>query len=311
MRVTNKLMFDQMKTSLQTALSGINKDQGEISSGKKINVPSDDPVVYTEATLLNAQQGTNTQITRNLQSINSLGSMYESTFNSVNDLLTQAKQLALTYSDATMSPSDRQTGAQAVENIIEQLVTLGNTKLNNTYIFGGTKANQAPFQLNPDYSVDYEVPLVARDPVNAYVAQGTADTTGFSGQELFYDNSKALTATPSNSYTGNASSDTDYNAFVIDSSNNTLYVNGSPVTLDSGIYRGSELANQIQSKLGQGYYVTYDSESGLFAIQNQTGQAATFNWSNADATAAETLGYDRLDSTVASGSSDVSDVEAG
>ncbi len=311
MRVTDKTMFDQMKGSLQTAVSGINKDQEEISSGKKINLPSDDPVIYTEATLLNAQQGTNTQISRNLASIKSLGSMYESTFNSVNDLLSQAKQLALTYSDATMSPSDRQTGAQAVENIIEQLVTLGNTKLNNTYIFGGTKANQAPFQLNPDYSVDYNVPLGTRDPVNAYVAQGTVDTTGFSGQQLFYDNSKVLTANPSNSYTGNASSDTDYNAFVIDSSNNTLYVNGSPVTLDKGIYRGSELAGQIQSKLGPGYYVTFDSGSGRFAIQNQTGKTVTLNWSNAGATAAKTLGYDRLDSTVVNGNSDVSDVEAG
>jgi flagellin-like hook-associated protein FlgL len=311
MRVTDKSIFDQMTASLQTAISGINKDQEQISSGKKINLPSDDPVVYTDATLLGAQQSGNTQIARNLTSITSLGSMYESTFNSVNDLLSQAKQLALTYSDATMSPSDRQTGATAVENIIEQLVTLGNTKLNNTYIFGGTKANQAPFELNPDYSVSYNVPLGARNPVNAYVAQGTVDTTGFSGQQLFYDNSKVLSANPSNSYTGNASSDTGYNAFVIDSQNNTLYLNGSPIVLDNGIYRGSELAGDIQSKLGPGYFVTFDSTSRRFAIQNQTGKAVIFNWSNSGATAAATLGYSRLDSTVQDGGSDVSDIKAG
>jgi len=311
MRVTNKSIFDQLKANLQSAMSGVNKIQGEISSGKKINVPSDDPVVYAEATLMNAQKSQNTQLSRNLASITTLGSMYESTFNNVNDLLTQAKQLALTYSDATMSPADRQTGVQAVENIIEQLVTLGNTKVNNTYIFGGTKANQAPFELNPDYSVDYNVPLQAREPVNAYVDQGEMGTTGFSGQQLFYDTSKALSANPANSFTGNAYTDGSYYAFVIDSRNNTLYVNGSPVTLDAGIYRGSELADQIQSKLGQGYYVTFDSASGRFAIQNQTGQTVTLNWSNPGATAAATLGYDRLDSTVNEGGSDTSDVEAG
>ncbi|HVN25585.1 MAG TPA: flagellar hook-associated protein FlgL [Syntrophorhabdales bacterium] len=311
MRVTSKLVFDQMKSNLQSAISGINKIQGEISSGKKIERPSDDPVIYTRATLVDAQKSSDTQLNRNLSSIKTLGTMYENTFNNVNDLLTQAKQLALTYADDTVSPADRQTGAQAVENIIEQLVTLGNTKLNNTYIFGGTKANQPPFGLNPDYSVDYNVRLGARQPVNTYVDEGEVDTTGFSGQELFYDQSKALYENPANSYRGGTFSDSSYFAFVIDAKNNTLYLNGSPVVLDNGTYRGSELAGEIQSKLGPGYYVTYDSASGRFAIQNQTGQPVTFNWSDGRSTAAKTLGYDRLDSTVSNGDSDVSDVEAG
>jgi flagellin-like hook-associated protein FlgL len=311
MRVTNKVTFDQMKTSLQAAISGINKIQGEISSGKKINLPSDDPVIYTRATLVDAQKSTNTQLNRNLSSIQTFGNMYESTFNNVNDLLTQAKQLALTYSDDTISPADRQTGAQAVENIIEQLVTLGNTKLNNTYIFGGTKANKPPFGLNPDYSVDYNVRLSARQPINAYVDEGEVDSTGFSGQELFYDNSKVLYENPANSYKGDTFSDSSYNAFVIDSQNSTLYLNGSPIVLDNGIYRGSELAGDIQSKLGPGYYVTFDSTSGRFSIQNRTGQPVTFNWSAGGATAAKTLGFDRLDSNINNGASDVSDFEAG
>jgi flagellar hook-associated protein 3 FlgL len=311
MRVTYKSMFDQVKVNLQSAMSGINKIQGEISSGKKINLPSDDPVVYTQATLVDAEKTANAQLNRNLQSIKSFGTMYESTFNNVNDLLTQAKQLALQYSDATMDAGSRKTGAQAVEDIIAQLVTLGNTKLANTYIFGGTKANQPPFELNPDYSVTYNVPLGAREPVNAYVDQGELGTTGFSGQGLFYDINKVLYENPANSYSGNTYTDGSYYAFVIDSRNNTLCVNGSPVTLDAGTYRGSELANQIQSKLGSGYYVTFDNGTGSFAIENRTGRTVTLNWSDGRATAATTLGYDRLDSTVNDGNRDVSDVEAG
>jgi flagellar hook-associated protein 3 len=311
MRVTYKSMFDQMKVNLQRAQSGINKIQGQISSGKKVEKPSDDPVVYAQTQLLDAQKSVNTQLNRNLERIQTFGTMYENTFNNVNELLTQAKELALTYADDTISPADRRTGAQAVKDIIEQLVTLGNTKLGNTYIFGGTKANQAPFELNPDYSVDYKVSLGARAPTNAYVDQGTVDTTGFSGQELFYDHRKVLYENPANSYKGDTFTNAGYDAFVIDSSNNTLYLNGSPVTLDSGIYRGSELAGQVQSKLGTGYYVTFDSASGLFAIQNNTGQTVTLNWSDSGATAATTLGYDRLESTVNEGARDVSDVEAG
>ena len=172
-----------------------------------------------------------------------------------------------------MSASDRANGAQAIEDIISQLVAQGNTQLANTYIFGGTKANQAPFELNPDYSVNYKVPLAAQEPTNAYVGQGELSPTGFSAQGLFYSTNKVLYENPANSYTGNTYSDASSYAFVIDSKNNTLYVNGSPVTLDAGIYQGSELASQIQSQLGSGYYVTFDSTTGSFAIQNNTGQA--------------------------------------
>ena len=78
MRVTDKSVFDQMKTSVQTAMSGISKIQGELSSGKKIERPSDDPVVYARATLVDAQKSVNTQFNRNLASIKTLGGMYES-----------------------------------------------------------------------------------------------------------------------------------------------------------------------------------------------------------------------------------------
>jgi flagellin-like hook-associated protein FlgL len=304
-------MFDQMKVSLQAAQSGIRKIQSQITSGKKVDRPSDDPVVYTQATLVDAEKNVNTQLNRNLERIKTFGTMYESTFNNVNDLLTQAKQLALTYADDTISPADRKTGAQAIQDIIEQLVTMGNTKLANTYIFGGTRANQAPFQLNPDYSVDYTVPLAARDPVNAYIDQGELGTTGFSGQELFYDRSKVLYENPANSYRGVTSTDASYHAFVIDSNDNTICLNGSAVTLDSGIYRGTELAAEVQSKLGQGYYVTYDSASSRFAIENRTGRTAILNWSEGSATAATVLGYNRLDVVVGDGERDISNVQAG
>jgi hypothetical protein len=83
------------------------------------------------------------------------------------------------------------------------------------------------------------------------------------------------------------------------------------VQLDHGIYRGSELARQIQDKLGAGYYVTFESATRRFVIENQVGGPVTFDWTNPGATAATVLGFDRLDSVVQTGERDVSDVEVG
>lgn len=103
--------------------------------------------------------------------------------------------------------------------------------------------------------------------------------------------------------------------FTVSASNNTLYLNGSPVTLRAGSYTGTELAAELQARLGSGFTVAYTTGTGRparsFTITNATGAAVTFNWSNAGATAAGLLGFDAADTTVANGASDASDYDAG
>ena len=88
-------MSDQLQADLVSAMSAASQIEDEISSGKKVNVPSDNPVVYAQVSLITAQQSANTQYNTNLQAIQSFGTTYESTFDNINGLLTQAKQLAL------------------------------------------------------------------------------------------------------------------------------------------------------------------------------------------------------------------------
>lgn len=103
--------------------------------------------------------------------------------------------------------------------------------------------------------------------------------------------------------------------FNVTSTNNTIYRGGSAITLTAGSYTGSELASEVQSKLGSGYSVSYNTAATkparYFTITNSTGGAVTFNWSNSGATAASLLGYDATDSAVANAGTDVSDFDAG
>jgi flagellar hook-associated protein 2 len=108
--------------------------------------------------------------------------------------------------------------------------------------------------------------------------------------------------------TGGADATAD---IVIDATNKTLYRNGGAITLAEGTYTGAGLATELETKLGAGYSVSYDSATRKFTIANSTGGAVTFNWSNTGATAAGVLGYDTIDSTVANASTAVSDFDAG
>jgi flagellar hook-associated protein 3 FlgL len=98
------------------------------------------------------------------------------------DLLTSAKQLAVTQGSDQMDAASRKTAAIQIEGIIENLVTLGNTKIGNTYAFGGNKSDKAAFVLN---DADYSVSFKGSDDVpEVYVDGTTKKNLGISGRAL-------------------------------------------------------------------------------------------------------------------------------
>ena len=129
-------------------------------------------------------------------------------------------------------------------------------------------------------------------------------TTGALGSRAKYEYSTDGGITWSSEITaGTGGADTTAD-IVIDSTNKTLYKDGGAITLSEGTYTGSDLATELQSKLGGGYSVSYDGGTRKFTITNNTGSTVTLNWSNAGSTAAGVLGYDTVDSTVADGATD-------
>jgi flagellar hook-associated protein 3 FlgL len=185
MRVTDKLRSEVSKNQLSSLNEKIATLQGQISSGKKILHPSDDPVIYSRNVRMTSEKNLNTQYKRNLDRLNTYAGTYETVFSSMKDLLTTAKQLAVTQSSDQMDAASRKTAAVQIEGIIENLVTLGNTKVGDTYAFGGKKSNTTAFVLN---DADYSVTFQGSDDVpDVYVDGSTKEKLGISGKSAFYD----------------------------------------------------------------------------------------------------------------------------
>jgi flagellar hook-associated protein 3 FlgL len=69
----------------------------------------------------------------------------DTTLDSINTLLIQAKEVAESQATETATEETRQIAAGEIENIYEQIVQLANTKLGNSYIFAGHKTGTSPF----------------------------------------------------------------------------------------------------------------------------------------------------------------------
>lgn len=320
MRITDRFKYDLFMYQFNTVRSSLDHVQEQIASQKKVNRPSDDPVAFSTYVSLKSESLLYEQLNRNIQRVTTFGRVYETCFNTMNDLLASAKDVAIDHASGSMDDALRETAVTQIESIIEQLVTLGNTVVGDTYVFGGKQSTSAPFRLNPDYTVDFLVAEGSETANEIYVDRGSTAQYNISGIDAFYDRSKTVYAIPVNSYTGEAtkytgevSLNTTDLVFVVDGSNNAISRNGDPtaITLTQGVFTGTELASEIQAQLGSGYKVAYDASTRKFIIANNTTDAVTLDWS-VSTNAANLLGFNAVDSTLgANGGRDTSDIDTG
>jgi len=282
--------------------------QTKLGTGNNINTPSDDPVVFAANVQYNAELSTLDQYNSNLQGLSTLVSIYDTCFTGISAQLNTVEDLA--YDFASMDISLQEAATDQIEAAIEQLVTIANTTNGSTYIFGGQQADSAPFRLNSDYSVTYTVDATAEDVTEIYVDKSQSAEYGISGRSAFYSTSKIVYGDVDNTYTGDAYSNTDNFVYVIETgTNDTINVDGTDLTLSSGVYTGAGLAKEIQDTLGSDYTVAFDSSTRKFVISNNTGSDVDFNWSASNA--ANTLGFDNVDTILASGNNLESDLDTG
>ncbi|NLT23893.1 MAG: hypothetical protein GXX82_12680 [Syntrophorhabdus sp.] len=281
----------------------------KISTQRNINAPSDDPLIFARSVEYDSELSVGTQFSDNLQRLTTLVGMYDTSLSGIDGQLKILGEMAAGYD--TVDTGLQQSYVAELKGIIEHLVTVGNTKLGNTYIFGGQQADNAPFRLNNDYSVTYTVSADGEDATNIYVDKSQLGQYGLSGREALYSTTKIAFGNVSNAYEGDIYSTTDSFAYVINAGNNTMYVNGAAVNLTAGVYTGNTLAQEIQTRLGASYSVAFDSSTRKFVMTNNTTGSVTFNWSNAGATAAGVLGFDTVDSVAASGETEMSDFDTG
>ncbi|MBN8816390.1 MAG: flagellar hook-associated protein FlgL [Sphingomonas sp.] len=102
--------------------------QTQISTGKKLNAASDDPVGYRRLQGL-IRDGSNDQAyAGNITIVQSALSQADTTLKSVTDNIQRAKELAVKANSGTLSASDRGIIADELDSILKSLVDLANTK---------------------------------------------------------------------------------------------------------------------------------------------------------------------------------------
>ncbi len=120
----------------------------EVSSGKKVNVASDDPGQIQALLQLRTEEQQNTQIQANLSFAKADADSSDSALSSAIQLMDRAVTLATQGASATTDASGRQNIAQEIAGIQAEMVSISQTQVQGRYVFSGDQENSATYQLD-------------------------------------------------------------------------------------------------------------------------------------------------------------------
>jgi flagellar hook-associated protein 3 FlgL len=147
MRVSNQSLANQVQDNVQQAMRRLAAVQEQISSGKRINRLSDDPFGAARAVDLKSFQTSLDQYKKNIDSALPFLNQTDSVLGDVDDILNRAREVAVAMANGAVSAQDRASAAAEVHQLLTRLVAVGNTKLENRYMFAGFVNGAAPFAL--------------------------------------------------------------------------------------------------------------------------------------------------------------------
>ncbi|MCL0035254.1 flagellar hook-associated protein FlgL, partial [Thermodesulfovibrionales bacterium] len=148
MRVTAEMFHDRFLSNMHRNMEAIFKAHEQLSSGKRVNRPSDDPtamsriVAYrTEISAIGLYKSAIVSATTSLEAM-------DSAFFNLNDIMIRARELALAGATATADAGARQMMAVEVGVLLESAIGVANTKVAGRYVFSGFQSDIPPINAN-------------------------------------------------------------------------------------------------------------------------------------------------------------------
>lgn len=144
-RVSNLLRTSVSQGQITRTQQNLLRVQNELSTGKRLNVPSDDPgdaaIVQQLQKTLEAREA----YLGNLRHAGSQLSEADTALGDLTGLLQEAQQIASANVGSDVTPDQRTAAAGIIGNIFNQAMTLANRQFQGSYLFGGDRATKPPF----------------------------------------------------------------------------------------------------------------------------------------------------------------------
>jgi flagellar hook-associated protein 3 FlgL len=255
----------EILADLQQSQSTLNTALQQVSTGKSVSVPSDNPTASAEMVQNTIETGDVDQYTQNISTVQSTVQSASSALSSVVTSLTQALSLGTEGANGTNNAEDLQALAGQVQGILSSVVSLANTAVGGTYLFGGT-GTTTPYTVDSSSSTGYSYNGNS-DTNSVQVGDQTSVQVNLPGSQIFSNSSNNVLGSLSSLVTALKSGDSSQIA-------------SATASVDSAIsYVGQQqvfYSNASDQLTSQGQYLQQDTvtlasqENNLVGVDEAT-----------------------------------------
>lgn len=142
MRVTNSMMTNNMMSNINKNKNNLSILDEQYSTGKKIQRPSQDPIIAVRALKLRTNLSElNQYYEKNIPDAKSWMDVTESALTNINTILTSINSKCVQGANDSLTASDRTSIVEALKQYKEQIHQEGNSNYAGRYVFTGYKTN--------------------------------------------------------------------------------------------------------------------------------------------------------------------------
>ncbi|WP_372593936.1 flagellar hook-associated protein FlgL [Actinotalea sp.] len=186
-RVTQQTMQRSTLANLQLNLAKMSSLQEQMSSGKRITKPSDDPGGISTAMSMRSEKSAYTQYSRNIDDGLGWLSSADTALQSAVSQLRGARDLTVQSGSGALNASGREALATEIESVRDGLLAIANTQHQGRNVFAGTSDSAVAFDASYAWtgtaggSVDRRVSpdTTVRADVDGSAAFGTGSSSVF------------------------------------------------------------------------------------------------------------------------------------
>lgn len=175
MRITQSMLSNNTLRHITNSYSKLGQLNEQMTTGKKFSKPSDNPVAAMKAMGYRTDLNRIEQFQQNISEVQNWTDSSDDALDQVGLALKKIRELTVQASNGTLEGNQRSYIAAEIDQLKEQIASIGDTQIGGKYIFGGTKTNVRP---SDDFSQ-------AKGQIEVEVFSGIKLPLNFEGAGLF------------------------------------------------------------------------------------------------------------------------------
>ena len=181
MRISTNQYYQIGLYSILDQQAGLIDSQSRVSTGLRVNKPSDDPIATVTIVNLEQEIARTERYTKNIETAMGSLAIEDATLQKITETLQRTRELILSGGNATYGDDERESLAVEMDGLLDQVLGFANSRnTNGDYMFAGNRVNITPFTQNVSGSYNYNGDQGVREVQISSSTRIKANDSGYS-----------------------------------------------------------------------------------------------------------------------------------